>query len=55
MDLPHSRSVAAVAGHTIDAALDLFVIASFKLVLATDVLFWRTGDLMWQNFSPGSS
>lgn len=28
-----------------------FPFVSFTLTLFTDVLYWRTGNLMWQNFS----
>ena len=51
MDLPHPRSTAAIAGHPIHAALVPFPIATFTLALVTDIMFWRTNDLMWQNFS----
>ncbi|EYD78190.1 putative membrane protein [Rubellimicrobium mesophilum DSM 19309] len=51
MDLPHPRSTAAIAGHPIHATLVPFPIASFTLALVTDFMFWRTNDLMWQNFS----
>jgi uncharacterized membrane protein len=51
MALPHPRSTAAVAGHPIHATLVPFPIVCFTLALVTDFMFWRTGDLMWQNFS----
>jgi len=51
MDLPRPRSAAAIAGHPIYAALVPFPIVCFTLTLLTDVAFWRTGNLMWQNFS----
>jgi uncharacterized membrane protein len=51
MDLPHPRSTAAIAGHPIHAALVPFPIVTATLALVTDIMFWRTGDLMWQNFS----
>ena len=28
-----------------------FPIACFTLALLTDIAYWRTGNLMWQNFS----
>jgi uncharacterized membrane protein len=47
----HPRSTAAIAGHPVHAAVVPFPIVCFTLVLVTDVLFWRTNNLMWQNFS----
>lgn len=51
MDLHHPRSTAAVAGHPIHAALVPFPIVCFTLALFTDIAFYRTNNLMWQNFS----
>lgn len=42
---------AAVHGHPVHAALVPFPIVCFVLVLGTDVLYWQTGVLMWQEFS----
>ena len=47
----HPPSTAAIAGHPIHAALVPFPIVCFTLTLATDVAYWRTGELMWQDFS----
>lgn len=43
-------SKAAIAGHPIHAALVPFPIGCFTLALSTDLLYWRTGLMMWQNF-----
>lgn len=51
MTIIRAPSRAAVHGHPIHAALVPFPIVCFVLVLATDVLYWRTGVLMWQDFS----
>jgi uncharacterized membrane protein len=44
-------SVAAIHGHPIHAALVPFPIVCFTLVLLTDIAYWRTANLMWQDFS----
>ena len=41
----------AITGHPVHAALVPFPIVCFTLALATDVAYWRTANLMWQNFS----
>lgn len=46
-----SPYAAAVAGHPIHAMLVHFPIAFFTLALFTDIAFWRTANIMWQNFS----
>ncbi|WAJ28169.1 DUF2231 domain-containing protein [Antarcticirhabdus aurantiaca] len=51
MVYPHPRSTAAIAGHPVHAALVPFPIACFTLALATDLAFWQTANVMWQNFS----
>ncbi len=51
MVYPHPRSTASIAGHPVHAALVPFPIACFTLALATDLAFWRTANVMWQNFS----
>lgn len=51
MDFPHPRSTAAIAGHPIHAMLVPFPIVCFTLAFITDVIFWRTSYIMWQNFS----
>jgi uncharacterized membrane protein len=50
MDFP-APSTAAIAGHPLHAALVPFPIVCFTLALVTDVVYWRTANMMWQNFS----
>jgi uncharacterized membrane protein len=47
----YTPATAAIAGHPIHAALVPFPIACFTLTLLTDVAYWRTSHLMWQEFS----
>ncbi len=51
MDIPHPPSTAAIAGHPIHATLVPFPIVCFTLALLTDIAFWQTSNIMWQNFS----
>jgi uncharacterized membrane protein len=51
MDFSHPRSTAAIARHPIHAALVPFPIVCFTLTLLTDIVYWQTSDIMWQNFS----
>ena len=51
MEIIPAPSKAAIVGHPINAALVPFPIVCFTLTLGTDILYWRTGTLMWQNFS----
>lgn len=54
MAITHSlypRSTTAIAGHPIHAMLVPFPIVCFILALGTDIVFWKTGGIMWQNFS----
>lgn len=51
MATSHPSSKAAIAGHPVHAALVPFPIVCFTLVLLTDLAYWRTSNLMWQNFS----
>ena len=51
MPTEFAPATVAVAGHPIHAALVPFPIVCFTLVLGTDILYWRTADIMWQNFS----
>ncbi len=44
-------SVARVAGHPIHPMLVPFPIAFFAFAFVTDLVYWRTADLMWSNFS----
>jgi uncharacterized membrane protein len=48
---PQIPSRAAIAGHPIHAALVPFPIVCFTLTLLTDIAYWRTSYLMWQEFS----
>lgn len=51
MTFPHRPAVVAVAGRPIYAILAAFPVACFTLTLATDIAFWWSSNLMWQNFS----
>jgi uncharacterized membrane protein len=51
MDSAHPRSTAAIAGHPIHPMLVPFPIACFTLALVTDIVYWRTSNLMWAEFS----
>lgn len=44
-------STISIAGHPVHAMLVPFPVVCFILALGTDILFWKTGALMWQNFS----
>jgi uncharacterized membrane protein len=44
-------SVASVAGHPIHPIFAPFPIACFTGALATDIVYWRTADMMWETFS----
>lgn len=51
MTAQDSPYAAAVAGHPIHAMLVHFPISCFTLALLTDIAYWRTAEVMWQNFS----
>jgi len=51
MDSVPTPSTAAIAGHPLHATLVPFPIVCFTLALVTDVLYWRTANMMWQDFS----
>ena len=51
MDFPHPPSTASVAGQPIHAMLVPFPIVCFTLALFTDIAYWQTANIMWQNFS----
>lgn len=51
MAIAHREPRALVAGHLIYAKLVSFPAVCFTLTLLTDILYWQTGTLMWQNFS----
>ncbi|WP_137388544.1 DUF2231 domain-containing protein [Rhodoligotrophos defluvii] len=47
----HPQSTAAIAGQPIHSMLVQFPIVCFTLALLTDIAYWRTSHLMWQEFS----
>ncbi len=51
MQYPAPPATAAIARHPIHATLVPFPIVCFTLTLLTDIAYWRSGNLMWQNFS----
>ena len=51
MEYTRTPSAAAIVGHPVHAALVPFPIVCFTLALLTDVAYWQTANLMWQNFS----
>ncbi|ALN71147.1 hypothetical protein M673_00390 [Aureimonas sp. AU20] len=48
--MPYPTLVSA-EWHPIRSFLAAFPTACFTLTLATDIAFWQTANLMWQNFS----
>ncbi|MGF9691532.1 MULTISPECIES: DUF2231 domain-containing protein [unclassified Rhizobium] len=46
----HAEPV-VLPGHRLSALFIPFPFVCFTLTMATDILFWRTTNLMWQNFS----
>jgi uncharacterized membrane protein len=51
MAFSHPPSTAAITGQPIHAMLVPFPIVAFTLAFLTDIAFWQTSNLMWQNFS----
>ena len=51
MRYPAPPAAAAIARHPIHAMLVPFPIVCFTLTLLTDIAYWRSGNLMWANFS----
>jgi uncharacterized membrane protein len=47
----HLYSTARIAGHPIHPMLVPFPIACFVGTLLTDLAYWRSGDMMWADFS----
>ena len=47
----HPQSTAAIAGHPIHAMLVPFPVVCVTLALVTDITYWQTSYLMWQEFS----
>jgi Predicted membrane protein len=48
---PNPRSTASIAGHPIHPMLVPFPIACFVGALITDIVYWRTAEIMWATFS----
>lgn len=46
-----TRSRLLVTGCAIENVLVSFPLVCFTLALVTDIVYWRTGFLQWQNFS----
>ena len=44
-------SKASIAGHPIHPMLVPFPVVCFTGALVTDIVYWRTADIMWSNFS----
>jgi uncharacterized membrane protein len=44
-------STATIAGHPIHPIFAPFPIACFTGALVTDLVYWRTADMMWETFS----
>lgn len=51
MAIAHREPRTYFAGHLIYAKLISFPVVCFTLTLLTDIFYWQTGTLMWQNFS----
>jgi uncharacterized membrane protein len=47
----HPYSTARIAGHPIHPMLVPFPIACFVGTLLTDLAYWRSGEMMWADFS----
>jgi uncharacterized membrane protein len=47
----HPPSTAAIAGQPIHSVLVQFPVVCFTLALLTDLAYWQTANVMWQNFS----
>jgi uncharacterized membrane protein len=45
------ESKLSIKGHPLHPMLVPFPIAFFSGALATDIVYWRTADIMWSNFS----
>jgi uncharacterized membrane protein len=50
-DYQNLRSTAQIAGHPIHPMLVPFPIACFAGALVTDLLYWRSANMMWADFS----
>jgi len=47
----YTQRAVVTTWYPIHALLTQFPVACFTLVLITDLTYWRTSNLMWQNFS----
>jgi uncharacterized membrane protein len=47
----NSASTAATVSTPVHSLLVPFPVVCFTLALLTDIAFWQTGHIMWQNFS----
>lgn len=47
----HPRSTATIAGHPIHPMLVPFPIACFVGALITDIVYWKTAQVIWSTFS----
>lgn len=47
----HPRSTATIAGHPIHPMLVPFPIACFVGALITDIVYWKTAQMIWSTFS----
>src|SRR3546814_8846793 len=51
MNRAHAPATLAISRHPIHATLAPFPIVCFTLTLLTDIAYWQTWNLMWQQFS----
>lgn len=51
MSYSHPPGAIATGRHPVHALLASFPVVCFTLTLLTDIAFWQTSNLMWQNFS----
>lgn len=51
MTVSYSPPGPAIASHPIQAMLAQFPVVCFTLALITDVAFWQSSNVLWQNFS----
>ncbi|WFP75879.1 DUF2231 domain-containing protein [Mesorhizobium sp. WSM4906] len=49
--MENPRSTASIAGHPIHPMLVTIPIACFVGTLLTDIVYWRTAEMTWANFS----
>ena len=51
MNNSNPQSTAKIAGHPIHPMLIPFPIAGFVGALISDIVYWRTAEMVWSNFS----